>query len=323
MTRIAVHSIMLDESEEFLERWAASAAEADLLMLADTGSTTNSVTIARDLGITVAPLSLRPFRFDHARNAGLAALSPDVDLVVKLDVDEVLTPGWRDALEAAVSADPDAVRFAYRYVWSHHPDGSEDVVFTTDHIHSRFGWFWRHPAHEALVRADGLGDHIPVYVPGLTIEHWPDSAKPRSQYLQLLKLAVEETPDDDRMAHYYARELYYAGHWDLARIAFTRHLGLLSARWPAERAASYRYLAIMDEFPERWLLHAVAEDPGRRESWVELADFYHRHQLTTPAAGAAARALMITERPEDYIASVDVWDDARLATLVEAGQETP
>lgn len=314
---------MRDESEAFLERWAASAAQADLLMLADTGSTTNSVTIARDLGIVVAPLSLRPFRFDHARNAGLAALSSDVDLVVKLDVDEVLAPGWRDALEATVAANPDATRFAYRYVWSHHPDGSEDVVFTTDHIHSRFGWFWRHPAHEALVRAAGLAEHAPIYVPGLTIEHWPDATKSRSHYLQLLEQAVAETPDDDRMAHYYARELYFAGSWDAARVQFTRHLGLASARWPAERAASYRYLAIMDEYPERWLLHAVAEDPGRRESWVELADFYHRHRLPVAAAGAAARALLITERPEDYIASVDVWDDDRLVTLVKAGQEAP
>ena len=50
------------------------------------------------------------------------------------------------------------------------------------------------------------------------------------------------------------------------REEFVRHLALPTAVWAAERAQSYRYLAKMDTFPERWLLKAASEDPGRRRS---------------------------------------------------------
>ena len=50
--RVAVHSIAKDEAAH-LERWASSAAEADLLTIADTGSTDSTPRLARDLGITV------------------------------------------------------------------------------------------------------------------------------------------------------------------------------------------------------------------------------------------------------------------------------
>jgi glycosyltransferase involved in cell wall biosynthesis len=302
---IAVVTIMKDEPYEFILRWATSASDADHRVLVDTGSSGEQVTYAQHLGITVHEIGVRPWRFDVARNAALSLL-PDCDTVVTLDVDEVLEPGWRDALEAVGPAP----RHAYHYQWS------PDVSFLGDRTHSRQGWMWRHPCHETLYRSNGAPEEAAVVVPGMAITHLADDSKPRAQYLPLLALAVKEAPDNDRMAHYYARELYFQGRWEQARAEFVRHLALPSAVWPAERAQSYRYLAKMDDFPERWLLKAAAEDPERREVWVDLAKLMSGRGQDVMAAGHAARALSIWNRSEDYMTEEDAWDDVYLESLI-------
>lgn len=306
--RVVVSTVMLNEPPEFIERWAKSALDADEMVLVDTGSTNDAVTVARDLGITVHEIGIRPWRFDVARNTALALIDRFADVVVKVDVDEVLLPGWRDALEDAPYAD----RYSYRYVWNHDAQGNPDVEFSADHTVTRHNWMWRHPVHEAL-HFTGPGQPIVHHLPyPFVIEHWADPAKPRTQYLPLLAQATREAPTDDRMAHYYARELFFHGEWVSARAEFVRHLSLPTAVWPAERAQSYRYLAKMDDFPERWLLKAAAEAPERREPWVDLADLWAGRGQDDLAAGFAARALMIRGRSGDYMSEAHSWDDEHL-----------
>ena len=50
--KIAVVSIMKNESQ-FIKRWADSAREADYLILLDTGSTDDSVQVAKDNNIII------------------------------------------------------------------------------------------------------------------------------------------------------------------------------------------------------------------------------------------------------------------------------
>lgn len=307
--RVAVSTIMRDEPYEFVERWVKSAGEADVLMLADTGSVNGCDEVARDLGVTVHDIRIRPWRFDLARNVAMALVPEDVDVIVKLDVDEVLLSGWRDALEDAPKAD----RYSYLYVWNHKEDGTPDVQFLADHTHSRWGWRWKHPVHEALEASAGV-NAVPQ-VAGFVIEHRSDPTKSRAQYLDLLELAVQEDPNDDRMAHYFARELFFRGNWMRSRVEFQRHLNLPTATWVPERAQSYRYLAKMDDYPERWLLRAVAEDPTRRESWVDLADLHLARGESPMAAAYARRALSIAGRPGDYMTEAHAWDDDRLREI--------
>lgn len=313
MPKVCVHTIMLDESPEFIHRWADSAKDADELVLIDTGSPPETVAYARSLNITVHEVRVRPWRFDSARNAGLALLAEDIDIVITLDVDEVLMPGWREAVDAAP---PDARRMSYEYVWNHLPGGEPNIAFRGDRCHSRFGWMWRHPIHEALYATEpDPGPTVPL---GFRIEHHADNSKPRTQYLPLLKLAVQEDPANDRMAHYYARELYFTGDWVAARAEFVRHLALPSATWPAERAQSLRYLAKMDDYPEKWLLRAVAEDPNRREPLVDLVDLWWERGHPVIAAGFAMRALQVTQASGDYLREADAWDDRRLVAIIQA-----
>lgn len=310
---VAVHAIALNE-EKHVTQFMDSVEDADWVVVGDTGSSDGTPDLLRERGAEVTSITVNPWRFDVARNAALALIPSAVDVVVKVDLDEVLTPGWRAPLEEAWEyRTKDVVRFTYPYVWNWLPDGSPNVQFNSDHIHSRNGWRWRSTCHETLTTPL---DHETIHVPGLAIHHHADAEKSRSSYLDLLATGVREEPGDDRLAHYYARELYFRGDWDAARVEFIRYLDLPTAVWPAERAASWRYLAAMDNDPERWLLRALTEDRHRRESWVALADHYATVGEPEQARGAALRALSIVARPNDYIGDAHVWDDDHLKALL-------
>lgn len=307
--KIAVVSIALNE-EQFLERWAQSAKEADLLVIGDTGSTDGTVEASHDLGITTHEILVKPWRFDMARNSLLTLIPADIDLVINLDVDEILVDGWRDQLEAA----PKANRYGYHYVWSWKENGDPDINFTADKCHTRFGWAWKHPCHEALYP---IGDQGPTVPGGFAIHHHPDSSKSRGHYLDLLKLATQEDPADDRMAHYYGREMFLQGDWNGARKELMRHLSLPRAQWRAERAQSLRYIAKMDDFPERWFWLAVAEDMSRRDALVDLVDLYLKENRVIEAAGMARRALRIGQNPGDYMTTAHAYDDTYLLHVID------
>lgn len=297
--KIAVYTIAKDEAQ-FVERWQQSACDADSLHILDTGSSDQTVTIARDLGIDVVVRKFDPWRFDHARNASLAIVPNGVDMCIALDMDEVLQPGWRDELEKVGAA---VTRPRYKYTWSWKSPGVPDLQYGGDKIHSRNGYKWKHPVHEVLV-TDGI-DEVQEWC-GLEIHHHPDSSKSRSQYLPLLELAVAEDPEDDRNAHYLAREYFFNGQNDRAKAEFERHISLPSATWAAERAQSYRFLYKITKDP-MYLNSAIAEDPERREAYVDLAFHYYENADWFPCLHFAKRAIAISQKPLAYLVESYAW----------------
>lgn len=304
--KIAVYTIALNE-EQFVQSWFDSAKDADYLLIADTGSTDQTVEKAKMLGIKVVHISVQPWRFDDARNAALAAIPADVDYCIALDMDEQLQPGWRAELEKM-----DVKRCArprYKYTWSWNADGSPGLQYGGDKIHRRSGFRWKHPVHEVLVYTDAQADTQEWC--GLEIHHHPDDSKSRSQYLPLLEKAVREEPNDDRNTFYYARELFFNNRPSEAISEFKRHLKLPTATWAPERAASMRYLAKLNahEKPsqESWLVRAVLEAPDRREARVELAQFYYERGEWSAGYFYATSALKIEEKPLEYLCEEFAW----------------
>lgn len=298
--KIAVYCIAKNE-EQFIGRWASSCAEADYRVVVDTGSTDGTVAAAQAAGCTVHQIVVSPWRFDDARNASLVLLPSDADFCVALDADEVLVPGWRQALEATP---PGVTRPRYHYVWSWSPNGDPAVAYYGDKIHARHGYRWVHPVHEVM-HYDGVEQQANI---NLGIHHHPDNSKSRGQYLPLLEMAVRESPDDDRNAHYLGREYMNHGKTDLAVAEFQRHLGLVTATWPAERARSMRYLAeCLPAERLKWIMRAVAEDPYRRENWVALAKYWHDQGRWEDCFSAAQHALSITEQALEYMTEPEAW----------------
>lgn len=71
--RVAVYTIALNEAAH-VERWASSAADADYRIVADTGSTDETVERLTRAAVTVHRIAVRPWRFDVARNAAMALI---------------------------------------------------------------------------------------------------------------------------------------------------------------------------------------------------------------------------------------------------------
>jgi glycosyltransferase involved in cell wall biosynthesis len=295
--KIAVYTITKNE-EQFIQRWADSCKDADYRLIVDTGSEDNTIKEAKKNGCLVASISVKPWRFDDARNTALALVPDDVDYCIALDADEVLVDGWRDHFNGL---DPTITRPRYKYVWSWNPDGSEGLVYSGDKIHARHGYRWKHPVHEVI---KPVSQEKQGWI-GLEIHHHPDSTKSRSQYLPLLELAVKEDPNDDRNRFYLGREYMFNNIKDKATEHLLEHLEL--STWKPERATAMRYLSRVTNERYFWLLRACAEAPDRREPWVELASFYYQNKKWLECLAAAKSALEIKEKPLEYLCEAESW----------------
>jgi len=301
--KVAVYSIALNE-EKFVQRWYESAKEADYLFIADTGSSDKTVEIARGLGIVCHIISVKPWRFDDARNASLALLPEDIDYCIALDLDETIQPGWRKELEKAHANK--VTRPRYMFTTTFNPDGSPGLQFSGIRIHARHGYRWQYPIHEV---PNPYGIQETQQWVDINIEHHPDQNKSRGQYLPLLAQSAAENPEDSRCSFYYGRELYFHGLYAEATVEFKRYLKLKSATWIPERAAAMRYLAETEEsLAEAWLVKAVWTDPSRRESHVKLGEFYQKNGQFSKAKESVLSALKITEKPLDYFCEPWAWN---------------
>ena len=191
------------QEEKHVVRFCEAARTADLIVVADTGSTDDTVKLLEQEGVFVHHISIKPWRFDDARNACLALLPDDIDVCVSLDLDEVLQPGWREEIERVWVAGTTRLRYGF--------DWGCGIVFQYEKIHARRGYRWHHPLHEYPV-ADRI-EEVWANTDKLLVVHQPDPAKSRGQYLDILRVSIEEDPACPRNAFYYARELSFHRNW--------------------------------------------------------------------------------------------------------------
>jgi len=303
--RIVVYAISKNEAAH-VARFCEAARDADMIFVADTGSTDNTVALLEEHGATVAHISIKPWRFDDARNAALALLPEEFDVCVSLDLDEVLQLGWREEIERIWT--PTTTRMRYGFDWGC------GIVFQYEKIHSRHGYHWHHPVHEYPVpdRCEEVWANTDM----LLVVHQPDPTKSRGQYLDLLKTSIDEDPHCPRNAFYYARELSFYGKWDEAIVQCKRYLALPRANWANERCYAMRvlgqsYQELGDwESSLKWYRLSCAEAPYTREPWHYLALTCYRTSRWAECFGAAMTCLSITNRERVYTMDPKVWGAA-------------
>ena len=200
MAKIAVYAICRDEAKH-ATRFMASMGEADGVFVLDTGSQDESPRILRDLGATVEAETILPWRFDTARNRALAMVTPDFDICICCDLDEVFAPGWRQALEDAWT--PGTTRMAYPFYYD-----ARGSFFYRSLIHTRRGYVWHWPIHEALL---ALGPEQVGRCDGLRLFHLPDPEKSRAAYLPLLEQAVQAAPTTSVCSSIWGASMSAAG----------------------------------------------------------------------------------------------------------------
>ena len=298
--KVFVYAICKNESM-FVDRWYESVREADGIYVLDTGSSDDSVSKLKSLGVNVVSEVISPWRFDVARNRSLD-LVPDCDICVCLDLDEVICPGWRKVLEDVWK--DGTTRLRYNYNWKLDSNDNPIVNFYIEKIHCRKGYKWTHPVHEVLSYD---GEECFVTTDLITVNHYPDSTKSRSSYLPLLELSVQESPYDDRNMHYLGREYMYYGEWKKSIEVLEKHLSLPSATWRDERCASMRFISrdyqnLGDYDSARvWLDRAMHEAPYLRDPFMERALLEYRLENWDGVILYCLRALDIEKHGKSYI----------------------
>ena len=303
--KVAVYTIALNEADN-VERWAQSAADADYRIVADTGSTDDTVERLERAGVIVHRITIRPWRFDLARNAAMALIPADVDICCTMDMDRFLAPGWRAKLEAAWT--PQTTALFCRVEYRSAPDDPTPLRrWPAKNFHHRWSYRFKRPVHEELLftgeRETSTGcDDLVMY-------EVQDRAKTtRRQYLPLMELAHREDPADGQICFWLGRDYMWANQPDRAIDLLLQYLALPTSTWNDERSEAMRYLARLE--PEKrmsWLDKARMEAPHRREIWLDLAEELHGQADWPNLFWACSNGIVKTHRTGSYLDDNRCW----------------
>jgi len=298
--RIAAYTIALNE-EKHVHRWLEATKDADIRVVADTGSTDRTVDLLRAApNVIVHQISVVPFRFDDARNAALALVPDDVDICLSLDMDEIPEKGFFHTVRETWEPDTDRG-------WLWWDTGTKWK--NNNRLHRRHGYRWIKPCHEVTVKYSEGPENALEY--DLTVFHKPDDNKSRGQYLPMLKAAVHEDPRDARMWAYLTREYFFHRDWE--KVVESAFSTMNAGGWYVERSAVCRAAGQAcvelgkDEQALQWFQRGVKENPTELEPWFAIAQFAYSKGQWQNCWDAAIKRLEL-EPQTHYLHDQSIWD---------------
>ena len=210
--KVCVYAICKNESQ-FVEQFLNAAAEADYIVVLDTGSTDGTYeALKADSRVTrVEQKIITPWRFDVARNESMKLIPDDANICVSVDFDEFYEPGWAEILREKWDDNKHCMAH-YRYAWNHDEQGNPIKVFTYEKIHSRNDWVWKYPVHETLTPVGASIDPskiLNLLEDNVYLHHFQDREKSRNSYLPLVELRAQENPDDIQTLIHLVHEYLY------------------------------------------------------------------------------------------------------------------
>lgn len=308
---------LLESLREFLSRGGE-------FIYVDTGSTDNSVSVARDGGAVVFDVGDRfryvcdadtasainekfvvvgePdiikdgdsfFAFDKARNYAMTLAKND--FICTPDCDEAWTTLNIDKINNLI--DDGYEKLMVDFVFAHFPDGTPSVEFCADtRFYDRRRISWKGIIHETM-RHDGELKMCRVGRDVAYLEHFQNQETDRAKYLSGLAWACYQQPGNDRNSHYFARELMYKGYYRSAIKEFKRHIDMNA--WDEERGQSmvfmancYDALGMANEALKWWNL-AFELTGNRREPLLSLAYYWKGKDKKYMVSAYAAASLEI------------------------------
>jgi glycosyltransferase involved in cell wall biosynthesis len=300
--KIAVYTIAKNEAAN-VARWAASCRDADYRIVTDTGSQDETVSELTRLGVTVKQFQTTPFRFDTSRNAAMEFIPDDADVCISLDMDEVLTPGWRQAVEQAWIPGASELKCTIVVDWI--ADGVvPNTTMKLTRAHARRGYSWAGAVHETLTTKM---PRTIVSTDGFCIHQFQDTSKNRDFYLKFFEESLLKSPDDAKIVFRYACELFNLKRHEEAYGQFEKYVLNPNARNATERATAYIHIAYSlaamrrpNDLVISSILKAIAENPSLREPWVHLASLSSFLGDWPMCYGASSKALTLELPPTDF-----------------------
>lgn len=284
--------IVRDEQDRLPRCLASVAGLVDELIVVDTGSTDDSVRIAREHGAVIIDHDFSQPDFARARNCGLDAATGE--MVFVLDADEVLLPESAALVRELASRGGDVGWFVTRH---NVPDGGQAsawVDYAVRLFPNRPDYRFRARVHETvddailaaggrLLRSDAVIEHRLSAEPILEAKwRW---------YIDLLHVDLAQNPDDADRLVFLMADHYKLKQFDEATAITQRIAALCPADFTAQfqaalctfvhgreplRAQGYLAdaLAIRPQDPEALELAAALE---AARGLSDLADVHGRH----------------------------------------------
>lgn len=297
--KISVCMMVRNEQELLPLALRSTLGLADEVVVVDTGSTDDTVAIARDFGAVVVEGADRRYKA-KARNQGIAAATGD--WIVILDADEQIAEpqAVRKYLQGA---EVDAVYVRETFM---DPCGVATLSFAQQRIWRTGVYQYKYRAHEVPLPVSGWGkitysDFVWEHRPPASGREWK-----REHMLMLLLMDVDENPGDARPMYYLARELMYLGAYQAA-IEWTRRYIAAAPKSDSDKAEAWGILATCFFNTARrkegmeCLHQAMAEQPGRRAWPCLLAEQYHAAGEHAPAIGLLKQALEYKRPDVGYV----------------------
>lgn len=301
-----------------LEQYCQRGGE---VLLLDTGSTDDTVAIAKSLGCIVHEVGDKfRFYFDNEMAEKINALFIDAteepivtandsvfdfaaarnyiaqfaknDMIAMPDCDEIYTMLDLDAITNMIAGGIE--QFEYQFVFAHDEFGNPLVKFLHSKFYDRRRLKWKGIIHEIL---SGNAKRILVPEDIIRLEHWQNPETNRGGYLKGLAYDVFLDPENDRNSHYFARELMYKGRFKSAIKEFERHIAM--NKWSTEASQSMIFIGECFNYlgdPGQslyWHVKAFDKDPTRREPLMKLAEHYYRTKMPLQTVAYTKAALEI------------------------------
>lgn len=294
MVSISLMMMVKDEEANIASAILSTEGLVDEVFIGDTGSTDNTVKIAKHFGKVFET----PFvNYVETRQKILEQIT--TDYVVMIDADERLTVGHEELRQLA-EEDVDGVLCTLQMFNQNH---TPIVSFPRYVLWRNDGrWHFQGPkVHEYLT-----GGYF-ISRPNIRIEHtWQPpivSEEPGKTYIRFLLEAIKENKDDSRAWFYLARTYYDIGKWSEAVETYQKYLELPNIhngeRWQSFMDLSLCY-KIQGNFEEAIKTATLAVEccPNRAESYNVIGSIYF-YNLKNPFAAIGyfekARTLKMPE----------------------------
>jgi glycosyltransferase involved in cell wall biosynthesis len=275
-------SMIVKNEEACIAKALVSVHGADEIIVCDTGSTDNTIEIAKEHGATVFTDYKWNDNFAEARNHSLSKCTGDWVLII--DADEILEPGGIKKINELLLSDRmNGHKLIYFHTIAEGGAARHDSIrlFKRDS-----GVRWKGAAHNYLTEMKGFYSDISLYY-GNSEAHTLDP----DRTIRILKKEVEKNPLLPRETFYLAREYWYKRNFTEAIKYYNTYLKI--AFWGPEIADAWFMLAKSYQsvgktiearescmkaiitnanFKEAFLFMAQLSGPKNAKRWKEIAE---------------------------------------------------